>query len=223
MPESCVHTSRTLGNWPETHSHDIRRYGLTKFVSVSLWLLLLVGCSKTVQWEEEVPLNTGETIWVKRSVRYVLSGASGNPLDIAYRPEQIEQLVFTWNQKEFKYKGDAVLMLLAISPRNMPVLVAPANWNGWDIRRQFGCTKPYYVQFTPGKSETEWYWPPAIEPWLYGMKSNLMLQRPVHPNNLGSRYDVANRENLDSGIWVKSPEVHSVDINYTADRCKEEK
>ncbi len=44
--------------------------------------LQLTACSKTVQWEEEVPLNTGETIWVKRTVVYSLQGESGNPMDI---------------------------------------------------------------------------------------------------------------------------------------------
>lgn len=27
----------------------------------------LIGCSRTVSWQEEVPLNTGETIRVKRA------------------------------------------------------------------------------------------------------------------------------------------------------------
>ena len=34
-----------------------------------LWCVLalhLAACSRTVEWQEEVPLNTGETIWVKR-------------------------------------------------------------------------------------------------------------------------------------------------------------
>lgn len=49
---------------------------------------LLSACSKTVQWEEEVPLNTGETIWVKRTVVYSAQGGAGNPLDMAYRPKK---------------------------------------------------------------------------------------------------------------------------------------
>jgi hypothetical protein len=46
-----------------------------KFQMMKLCMLLplvaITACSKTVQWEEEVPLNTGETIWVKRSDTYV--------------------------------------------------------------------------------------------------------------------------------------------------------
>ena len=39
-----------------------------KFITTMVLAVLLVACSKTVQWEEEVPLNTGEVIWVKRSM-----------------------------------------------------------------------------------------------------------------------------------------------------------
>jgi hypothetical protein len=33
-------------------------------------VFLLSACSKTVTWEEEVPLNTGEVIWVERVDSY---------------------------------------------------------------------------------------------------------------------------------------------------------
>jgi hypothetical protein len=59
----------------------IRRFLL---LSSLLGLLQLTACSKTVQWEEEVPLNTGEVIWVKREVTYKYKGAGGNPLDMDY-------------------------------------------------------------------------------------------------------------------------------------------
>lgn len=42
------------------------RNGLLMGIAV----LLLSACSKTVTWEEEVPLNTGEVIWVKRVDSY---------------------------------------------------------------------------------------------------------------------------------------------------------
>ena len=196
---------------------------LTQYLGVAFWAILLAGCSKTVHWEEEVPLNTGETIWVKRSVRYVLGGDSGNPMDVAYRPDRVERLAFTWNQREYRYEGDAVLILLAISSKNQPVLVAPASWNDWDIRHQFACAKPHYVQFAQNNGEKEWSWSPATDPSLYGMKSNLMLQRPIHYKNLGPRYLASDRESLDRSIWLKSPHTRSIDANYVAERCKEEK
>jgi hypothetical protein len=37
---------------------------------ISVAVFLLSSCSKTVKWEEEVPLNTGEVIWVERVDSY---------------------------------------------------------------------------------------------------------------------------------------------------------
>ena len=37
---------------------------LLKIFLVGAGMLQLSACSKTVQWEEEVPLNTGEVFWV---------------------------------------------------------------------------------------------------------------------------------------------------------------
>lgn len=79
---------------------------------------VLAGCSKTASWEEEVPLNTGATIWVKRSVKYTLQGGSGNPMNIAYRPVNDTSISFVWNDKEYQYYGDACIQLLAIDPHN---------------------------------------------------------------------------------------------------------
>lgn len=89
----------------------------------------LAACSKTVQWEEEVPLNTGEVIWVKRTVVYTKQGGAGNPLDVAYRPENNETIEFAWGGKKYSYEGDARIILLAISPQKKPVLVARAADN----------------------------------------------------------------------------------------------
>ena len=48
----------------------------------------IAACSKTVHWEEQVLLNTGQTIWVERTVIYSRRDGAGNPLDVAYRPEK---------------------------------------------------------------------------------------------------------------------------------------
>ena len=53
---------------------------IQRLVLAAFAVLQLAGCSKTVQWEEEVPLNTGETIWVQRTVKYTYRGGAGNPL-----------------------------------------------------------------------------------------------------------------------------------------------
>lgn len=131
-------------------------------------LFLLTACSKTVTWEEEVSLNTGEVIWVERTATYKLQGASGNPLDIAYRPDWTETLEFKWKGKTYSYTSDAGIMLLAMSPTTeFPVLVARADLKNWDKNNSYRCTTPFYVQFIPDETGRKWSWPPTIESWLY--------------------------------------------------------
>ena len=52
-----------------------------------LAIMQLTACAKNVKWEEEVLLNTGETIVVAKEVRYTIKGQPGNPLDLGYLPD----------------------------------------------------------------------------------------------------------------------------------------
>ena len=52
---------------------------------LALAAMQLFACSKTVECQVEVPLNTGERIWVKHEATYNLQVAGGNPLDLAYQ------------------------------------------------------------------------------------------------------------------------------------------
>ncbi len=181
--------------------------------------LQLTACSKTVQWEEEVPLNTGEVIWVKRSVEYVLQGGAGNPLDMAYRPERNQAIEFTWNGKNYRYEGDARIILLAISPQKKPVLVARAADNSWKSVHHYPCTIPFYVQLVPDDAGRSWTWPPAIEPWLYGLPHNLLRSRHK-PEEMRKRYSEQQRNEEDAAGSSQTPSQGRIDPNYTSDHCK---
>jgi hypothetical protein len=61
-----------------------RRY--LQILLVVVGALQLAACSKTVQWEEEVPLNTGEVIWVKRTDTFIRRSEPGNPLQMGWWP-----------------------------------------------------------------------------------------------------------------------------------------
>ena len=179
----------------------------------------LAACSKTVQWEEEVPLNTGETIWVKRSVVYSLKGAGGNPFDIGYGQNKTEKLSFQWGGRKYVYEGEAALMLLAISPQKQPVLVAPAADRSWDWNHNYYCTIPYYVQFVPDASGREWTWPPDVEPWLYGLSHNLMRQRRK-PEEMKARYSAQQRNEEDAIMVIQGPSSGKIDPKFTDRDCK---
>jgi hypothetical protein len=180
---------------------------------------LLAGCSKTVQWEEEVPLNTGETIWVKRSVEYSLQGGAGNPLDLAYRPVRDQTIEFNWGGGQFLYKGDARIMLLAISPQRRPVLLAQAIANSWSATNFYACTTPFYVQLIPDETGRVWRWPPQIEPWLYNIEGNLLLARHA-PGEMKKRYSATERQAENSPGSLHNPSQQRVDPAYTGDLCK---
>lgn len=161
--------------------------------------LALTACSKTVQWEEEVPLNTGETIWVTREVTYKLKGGGDNPLDLAYRPDWTEKILFIWSGKTYSFKGSALIDVLAISPiTRQPVLVAYAGNKQWHWQNNYSCTVPFYVQFNPLESGQGWTWPPHIETWLYGLPYNLMRYRPKWDSSqLKEKYSLAEISQMD--------------------------
>lgn len=189
-----------------------------------IWLVVILAVwyaarPKTVQWEEEVPLNTGETIWVTRTVTYSLKGDAGNPFDIKYRPDWTEKLEFKWGGKKYVYEGDAELMLLAISPQKQPVLVGPAADKGWDWNHDYYCATPHYVQFVPNANGRDWTWPPKIEPWLYGMQSNLMSQRRK-PDDMKRRYTSQQRNEEDAAMAIQGPFYAKIDPTFIGRDCK---
>jgi hypothetical protein len=179
--------------------------------------LQLTACSKTVQWEEEVPLNTGETIWVKRSVDYTLQGGAGNPLDIAYRPDWVEKLQFEWGGNKYVYEGGASVILLAISPQDTPVLVAPAADSDWRYKHDYKCTVPFYVQLVPDAKRKNWTWPPAIEPWLFGLQYNLMRSRHA-PAEMEKRITAQTRNMKDADGSIQSPSHARINPTFEAER-----
>lgn len=145
---------------------------IRNWVSLGVAVFLLTACSRTVEWEEEVPLNTGEIIWVKRSIQYSLQGGAGNPLDVAWRPKKEQVLDFSWNGKGYRYEGGACLQVLAIRD-GMPVLIG----NAWCQSLQW--THNYdpcerYVQLFP-RSTKDWDWLIHPEDWVYGLDTNLAI------------------------------------------------
>lgn len=154
--------------------------------------LQLSACAKTVEWEEEVLLNTGETIWISKEVRYTVKGQPGNPADRGYLPDFVETTSFKYGGRAYTYRGDAGIMVLAISPLKLPVLLALTG-RGWGARNNYPlCAKPNYVQLMPDSTGQQWTWPDQIEPWTYNLPANLMLNRD-HPSRVKPRYTMADK------------------------------
>jgi hypothetical protein len=190
-----------------------------KALLIAVTALQITACSKTVQWEEEVPLNVGETIWVKRTVEYKLKGASGNPFDMAYRPDWTEEIAFEWKGKKYSYVGEADLMLLAISPHTQrPVFVANAANRRWHHAHNYKCTTPFYVQFEPSTNGKDWSWPPSIEPWLFEMPYNLMANKS-EADHMMKRYTISDRSDMDKTMAIQSPPDARIVPTFKAEQC----
>ena len=161
--------------------------------------VMLSACSKTVQWEEEVPLNTGEVIWVKRSMPWVYKGGMGNPFDMAMRPTGEQTIQFKYGNTDYIFTGRVQIGWLAISPDKEPALIGvPASY-GWNYQFEsaYYCVVPYYVQFSPDRTGKIWTWPPEIEPWLYRLPANMLMSVPRLDEGPERRYTANDRDQRD--------------------------
>lgn len=183
--------------------------------------LHLTACSKTktVQWEEEVPLNTGETIWIKRSMPWALQGGFGNPLMISMLPTREQTIRFTYAGKEYSYVGRANVRWIAISPAKQPVLVARAGDLAWAKQNNYYCVIPYYVQLVPDESGKHWIWPEKIDPWLYQLPANVMASIPMLDENQQARYTAKDRDERDATYRLQSPTAMRIEPLYKEDDC----
>lgn len=185
-------------------------------------LVALSACSKTVQWEEEVPLNTGETIWVQRSMPWVYKGGMGNPFDMAMRATGEQTIRFTYGGKEYSFTGIPKVLWIAIAPTGIPVLVADPRFSGWNYLYEsaYYCVVPYYVQFVPDATGKKWTWPEKIEPWLYNVPANLMVVIPQLSEKRKERYTEKDRDERDASYRRETPSNRRIDPTHDAkSRC----
>ena len=178
----------------------------------------LAACARTVHWEEEVLLNTGETIWVQKQVRYSIKGQPGNPADLGYVPDWVETISFEYAGRKYSYSGEAGIMVLAISPTRQPRLLAAAHFKNWDRKAGFKCVAPYYVQFIPSNDGQQWTWPTQIEPWTYHLPINLMINRD-DLLDVKQRYTMADKAKQQ---FLRDPDsfyLHKIDPNFTTIDC----
>ena len=191
---------------------------ILKIMLAGVAIAHLTACSKTVQWEEEVPLNTGEVILVKRSGSYELQSESGNPLKFAYRPQWRTSIEFIYMGKRYSHTDDAGLVLLAISGDGTPNLVASAAQFDWHLKNRYYCVVPYYVQFRPDSTGKKWTWPSKIEPWLYGLRTNLMFGVPALADS-GKKFASADRERENASLLVLGDRYQQIAPTFDHPRC----
>ena len=182
--------------------------------------LPLSGCTKVVSWEEEVVLNTGETLQVQRLVTYTRAGAPGNPLDIGWRAQDGGEMRFVWKGRSYVFREHSGPLVFAISPQGTPVVVINPSAGRWDVIHKLGCRYPHYVQFVPDASGERWTWPAAVEPWLFRLPTNL-LQNPPNPERGFAKYRAQDVREANSQLRLSKFD-RFIDPQFTADNCRKD-
>lgn len=182
-------------------------------------LINIIGCEKTRTLHQEVLLNTGEGVIATWVVDYNFQGDAGNPMNIKMRPKRLMTLTFDYRGKEYRYRGDASLFLLAISPKGVPNLVLYPDGFAWDSKNNYRCTVPYYAQLIPDETGKTWTFPSNIEPWLYGLKGNLSLRifDEENPPKIKSASQTIREEY--SSKRGDEARFQFVDSSYTTNNC----
>lgn len=194
-----------------------------KGFAIALLAVVLSGCSRTVTWEEEVPLNTGETIWIERSMPWEIRGSQGNPYDLGMRPTRVQTIRFKYRSKDYVYQGRADIGWIAVSPiTKEPVLVAPASSFAWDLEHRFLCTVPHYVQLMPDPTGHQWSWPEHLEPWLFDLPANVMAVIPALNEQRQRRYTQADIARRDAPSLAMDPVSARIQRDYKESRCLRE-
>ena len=178
-------------------------------------LLTMRACNPNVDWEEEVLLNTGETIVVKRSGSYSYGYSAGSGF-IGFSPNPKSTIKFEYKGKRYSFTGFGGLRLVAIAPDGLPNLVASAGGE-WARQNKYSCDPPYYVQFRPSADGREWTWPDRIDPWLYKLPTNLVLGLADLSQD-GKRFSPADRQ-AENGSAYAYPHARYIDPTYFFDGC----
>lgn len=192
---------------------------LVTWLIASLAIGLLSACSKTVTWEEEVPLNTGEIIWVERSVEYSIQGDAGNPFSLLWRTSGPSLMKFALNNKTYNFSSLGNIQMLAISPLGEPAIFGIADQ--WSWQANYPCSIPFYVQYVPSDTGELSKWLPRVEAWSLNMKTNLLLKIP-DPSSKKSRYTTSDKMIVNASVQAGDSFRQKIDPNYSgADgQCK---
>jgi hypothetical protein len=161
-----------------------------KLIALVSLAVLVAGCGKTVEWQEEVALATGERLWLTRRVSYERYG--DNPLALGlsgWRVER-EEMSFVWGGKPYTYAYGKVPapMVLFIEPSTAaPAVIVPLP------HRE--CRVPHFRQWVAAGGD--WQERP-LSPAAHGLHKNLMRHRPGTPEEAQARYSAEQVAQLDS-------------------------
>lgn len=108
--------------------------------------------------------------------------------------------------------------MLSISGDGTPSLVATAAQFDWHLKNRYYCVVPYYVQFRPDNTGNKWTWPSEIEPWLFGLRTNLMFGVPALAAS-GKKFTIADREFENASLLILGDPYRQIAPTFDHPRC----
>jgi hypothetical protein len=182
-------------------------------------LFLIAGCSKKITWQEEVLLNTGETLVIERAMLWAKTGSYGAPTN-KMNPTSDQSLKFTYKGRPYEFTDNLLYGWIAISPASgVPVIVGNPDYWHWDLDHRYACAVPHYVQMVPDSTGKKWSWPIRIEPWLYSLPANVLYHYPQFEETKKALYTKEDREARDRSFFKEHPEKAQIDPNYSSKDC----
>lgn len=166
------------------------------------------ACSKTIEWEEEVPLNTGETIIVKREDIYVRRSVPGNPFQMGWWIDE-RKYKFSWQGNNYKYKNRHSIgpMILWAYPEYKTVAMIDSG-------------RPYcsgYAEFR--WTNTEWSIQKNVNPEIIGSPRNLMDYYSATQGKIPSRVTQEFIRNSGFDLPQRGGSFSHLDASETATNC----
>jgi hypothetical protein len=143
--------------------------------------VLLAACSrsKSVQWIEEVQLNTQETLLVSRIDTFKQGSEPGNPLQSAWWLQE-RAYNFSWKGQSYSYKvptGQSEgILLIHVIPSDGAVAIVDFNSR---------CAKPGYAEFR--LIDGQWKSQRNVAPELIGQPRNIIAYQSAEEGRIPSR------------------------------------
>ncbi|MCM2312949.1 MAG: hypothetical protein NDI84_16270 [Steroidobacteraceae bacterium] len=130
-------------------------------VAIGLLALVLGACSRTVTWEEEVPLNTQSTTWVVRTDTYSRSTEPGNPFKAAW-VIATRSVDVSLHERRYEFEAATADIFMVVDRGNTISVVAWSN----------DCSKRGYAEYRWIRDT--WRRQASVDPSLTGQPRNLM-------------------------------------------------
>lgn len=170
--------------------------------------LVLTACSRTVTWEEEVPLSTESTTWVVRTDTYSRRTEPGNPFKAAW-VIATRGVDLTLHERRYRFTAETADIFMVVDRGNTISIVA------WST----ACTKRGYAEYRWRRDS--WRRQPSMDPALIGQRRNLMAYFSAADGAIPSRVSVNYKKAGGFHLPQRGGEESTLSASRVANDCLE--